>query len=183
MLEAHLPVAPIGLNDIVGRVLDQRSQLARCGFSRPPLGNVNADDKEALHLTRGQPIGSQSVLQVPHLSGHELIELELLALASQGGGSSDAQYGIVLLSLSSACSITYVPLHLASGGQDGFVTVALDVTQQKLQESRLKRLAQRDPLTGLLNRAGFEDALSALDPSTTPLAVLYIDLDRFKPRQ
>jgi diguanylate cyclase (GGDEF)-like protein/PAS domain S-box-containing protein len=78
-------------------------------------------------------------------------------------------------------SITYVPLHLASGGQDGFVTVALDITQQKLQESRLKRLAQRDPLTGLLNRAGFEDALSALDPATTPLAVLYIDLDRFKP--
>ncbi len=78
-------------------------------------------------------------------------------------------------------SITYVPLHLATGELDGFVAVSQDVTGQKLEEARLKRLAQRDPLTGLLNRSGFEDALNALEPATTPLAVLYIDLDRFKP--
>jgi diguanylate cyclase (GGDEF)-like protein/PAS domain S-box-containing protein len=77
--------------------------------------------------------------------------------------------------------ITYVPLRLDSGQLDGFVTVALDITQQKQEEQRLTALAQRDALTGLLNRAGFESALSEPHNAGLSLALLYIDLDHFKP--
>jgi diguanylate cyclase (GGDEF)-like protein/PAS domain S-box-containing protein len=76
---------------------------------------------------------------------------------------------------------TYVPLRLASGGVDGIVAIAQDITPHKREEGRLRSLAQRDALTGLLNRAGFEAALDALQARRTTLAVLYIDLDRFKP--
>jgi diguanylate cyclase (GGDEF)-like protein/PAS domain S-box-containing protein len=78
-------------------------------------------------------------------------------------------------------AITYVPLRLDSGDLDGFVAVALDITLQKQEEQRLKALAHRDVLTDLLNRAGFESALNGPQTAGLSLAVLYIDLDHFKP--
>jgi diguanylate cyclase (GGDEF)-like protein/PAS domain S-box-containing protein len=86
-------------------------------------------------------------------------------------------------------ALSYVPLQRADGSVDGFVAVTQDISEQKREEGRLLQLAQRDPLTGLLNRAGFEQRLDAIshaglnaDPlGTNGLAVLYIDLDNFKP--
>jgi diguanylate cyclase (GGDEF)-like protein len=51
--------------------------------------------------------------------------------------------------------------------------------------SKLRDLAERDPLTGLLNRAGIQGWLSTalleLRPDVEQLAVAFIDLDKFKP--
>ncbi|MEV1289082.1 diguanylate cyclase [Micromonospora sp. NPDC049679] len=51
--------------------------------------------------------------------------------------------------------------------------------------SKLRDLAERDPLTGLLNRAGIQSwlatALVELRPEFEQLAVAFIDLDQFKP--
>ncbi len=77
--------------------------------------------------------------------------------------------------------ITYVPLRLSTGKVDGYVSVAQDITRQKLEEVRLKALAQKDALTGLFNRAGFEEALQGMEATGQSLALLYIDLDLFKP--
>ena len=79
--------------------------------------------------------------------------------------------------------LNYVPLHLDDGQVDGFVAVTQDITQQKQEELRLVQMAQRDPLTGLLNRAGFEQQMNQLLQAGqgAALAVLYIDLDHFKP--
>lgn len=79
--------------------------------------------------------------------------------------------------------ITYVPRRLEDGTVDGFIGVAQDITPHRDERTRLRALAERDPLTGLLNRAGFDSWLSrqaeAGEGATT--AVLFIDLDRFKP--
>jgi diguanylate cyclase (GGDEF)-like protein/PAS domain S-box-containing protein len=79
--------------------------------------------------------------------------------------------------------ITYVPRRREDGTVDGFIGVAQDITPHRDERTRLLALAERDPLTGLLNRAGFDGWLSrqtaAGEGATT--AVLYIDLDRFKP--
>lgn len=52
-------------------------------------------------------------------------------------------------------------------------------------EEKIKRLAMNDVLTGLANRLSFHDGLKAAiaraDAGSTKLAVLMIDLDRFKP--
>ena len=87
--------------------------------------------------------------------------------------------------LASHLRISYIPLW-NNDEVDGFVGVALDISQQKLEEGRLQQLAQRDALTGLLNRAGFERYLeSRLVPNNAKagesLALLYVDLDHFKP--
>ena len=80
-------------------------------------------------------------------------------------------------------SVSYIPLWLESGAVDGFVAVVQDVTQQKQEELRLLQLTQRDKLTGLLNRAGFEEhlELQLREAGGASLALLYIDLDHFKP--
>lgn len=65
----------------------------------------------------------------------------------------------------------------------GVVCNARDVTEARAQHDRLSYEASHDPLTGLLNRAAFEDRLTALRPRAdlASLAVLLIDLDDFKP--
>lgn len=83
--------------------------------------------------------------------------------------------------LSMAC----IPLRVA-GHVDGFVGISQDVTQAQRERDRLEHLAERDALTGLLNRGGFERRVERLvqlggDPAMASLALLYIDLDHFKP--
>jgi diguanylate cyclase (GGDEF)-like protein/PAS domain S-box-containing protein len=80
-------------------------------------------------------------------------------------------------------SFTYIPLHLKDGKIGGAVGVAHDITHHREENVRLMLLSERDPLTGLLNRAGFEKYLQNRSDSGdgASVAVLYIDLDHFKP--
>jgi diguanylate cyclase (GGDEF)-like protein len=81
-------------------------------------------------------------------------------------------------------AITHIPLWLESGRIDGFVAVAQDITEHRQEEGRLLQLTQLDALTGLLNRAGFEQYVSdklRRSEVARSLALLYIDLDHFKP--
>ncbi|MGE5504659.1 MAG: diguanylate cyclase domain-containing protein [Actinomycetota bacterium] len=83
-----------------------------------------------------------------------------------------------------------VPLEIAvremeQGGQVAYTSVVRDITLRKRAEERLRHLAHHDPLTGLPNRFLLADRLDAAINRAvrhhTPLAVIYIDLDRFKP--
>jgi len=80
-------------------------------------------------------------------------------------------------------SISYIPLLNGDGMNDGFVVVTNDVTSQRLESQRLVELSQRDPMTQLLNRAGLEVFLQAAvtDGRSEAMAILYVDLDNFKP--
>ena len=59
-----------------------------------------------------------------------------------------------------------------------------DITERKAAEADMVQRATHDPLTGLANRAWFHDrladALNRHRRTTTGVAVLFIDLDRFK---
>ncbi|GAA4866249.1 sensor domain-containing protein [Saccharopolyspora cebuensis] len=56
-----------------------------------------------------------------------------------------------------------------------------DITESRAIRKRLERQAVRDPLTGLANRSTVLRRLSTdLRTARTPVAVLFIDLDRFK---
>jgi diguanylate cyclase (GGDEF)-like protein/PAS domain S-box-containing protein len=78
--------------------------------------------------------------------------------------------------------VSYLPLRLADGTLDGFIGVAQDITEHKVEQARLLELTRLDPLTGALNRAGFEHALEerVRRPTAGLLALLCIDLDHFK---
>lgn len=66
----------------------------------------------------------------------------------------------------------------------GFVTTYVDVTEQRRAQAQMAHMAHHDALTGLPNRALFEDRLStalALARRGGFMALHYLDLDRFKP--
>jgi diguanylate cyclase (GGDEF)-like protein/PAS domain S-box-containing protein len=73
---------------------------------------------------------------------------------------------------------------LRSGQSWILVAVARDITERKEAEQRLLKLAHFDTLTGLPNRSQFYDSLShSLDQAAEhkwALAVLFLDMDRFK---
>lgn len=68
--------------------------------------------------------------------------------------------------------------------QDDTVFTALitDITERTAHLTRLKRLAERDALTGLFNRRYFQEHLDAITTSERGqrLSLLFIDLDNFK---
>lgn len=64
-----------------------------------------------------------------------------------------------------------------------YLGVSRDITSPKLNEERLKHLAQYDPLTSLPNRRMFNERLKRVlthRPARKQLAVLFLDLDHFK---
>jgi diguanylate cyclase (GGDEF)-like protein/PAS domain S-box-containing protein len=73
-------------------------------------------------------------------------------------------------------------------GADGralrVIGVAMDITDRKLAEQRIAHMAHHDALTGLPNRVLLRDriqqAIAQAHRNGTQIAVLFIDLDRFK---
>jgi len=79
----------------------------------------------------------------------------------------------------------YIPQFAADGRTVlGFHAVVSDITQQKLEEKRLTNLARVDPLTGVVNRTGFElrieEAMERCRATGALMALMYLDIDRFK---
>ena len=79
----------------------------------------------------------------------------------------------------------YIPQFATDDGRVlGFHAVVSDITRQKLEERRLAQLARVDPLTGVVNRAGFElrlvEAMERCRGSGALMALMYLDVDRFK---
>lgn len=67
-----------------------------------------------------------------------------------------------------------------SGAFLGWRGVVSDVTEKVNSEEMLRQLAHTDSLTGLANRFMLRDTLARLIKQDRPLALLTIDLDRFK---
>jgi diguanylate cyclase (GGDEF)-like protein/PAS domain S-box-containing protein len=75
--------------------------------------------------------------------------------------------------------------HGTSGKPLRLVGTFVDVTDRKLREQAIKFAAEHDALTGLPNRVLFQDrlaqAIALAKREESSLAILYCDLDRFKP--
>ncbi len=80
--------------------------------------------------------------------------------------------------------LTLSPLRDVDGDVVGVSTIVRDIGNRKRLESSLRHRALHDALTGLPNRALLDDrmshALTAAHARGTTVAVLFLDLDRFK---
>lgn len=67
----------------------------------------------------------------------------------------------------------------------GMIGMVKDITERREQEALQRWEAEHDPLTGLLNRRGFErrleEAFADFSKTSTPSALILFDLDHFKP--
>ncbi len=82
-------------------------------------------------------------------------------------------------------ALSGTPKFDAAGVFSGFRSVGRDVTEVRRTQERIASLARFDPLTGLANRTLFHEALDTelarADRGGAQAALLFIDLDRFKP--
>jgi diguanylate cyclase (GGDEF)-like protein len=80
--------------------------------------------------------------------------------------------------------VTSSPMTDDDGRTIGFVGTMQDITDRKIAEEKLEKLAYFDPLTGLANRSMFHrevnDVLTRCGRTGSQAALLLLDLDRFK---
>jgi diguanylate cyclase (GGDEF)-like protein/PAS domain S-box-containing protein len=169
--EAIFDHAPTGmfLADREGRLLRVNVALAELtGFSREelldqgPLGIVYPDDVAQV-LAALQAISEGDVShdhRLSHRDGRAVwASVSAKLLRDERGERGDGE-----------------PMYVLGQVQD--------ITARREYEQRLRHLADHDPLTGLLNRRGFEQALEEHVARTRRYgaagAVLLVDLDRFK---
>ncbi len=80
---------------------------------------------------------------------------------------------------------TKIPYRHPDWKKPAILGVSVDITESKEQAEALRRSARHDPLTGLANRALFSEllgkALAVTRRERNKLALLFIDLDDFKP--
>jgi diguanylate cyclase (GGDEF)-like protein/PAS domain S-box-containing protein len=79
----------------------------------------------------------------------------------------------------------YIPVRDKDGRLIEVEGIVIDITERKAAEEKIALLARTDGLTGLANRATFMERLgqsfAAAQRGATPFAILYLDLDKFKP--
>ena len=80
--------------------------------------------------------------------------------------------------------ISFSQTHNLRNEVQNYVGMLMDITEKKRNEQRIYRLAHYDSLTGVANRLLFNERLRdavEVAGNSKQLAVLFLDLDRFKP--
>lgn len=76
--------------------------------------------------------------------------------------------------------ISIFPLHMNGSDEvTHFAAIERDVSESKKQELEHFHASINDPLTGLLNRRGFDQRYNEL-PDNTPYSIIALDIDHFK---
>lgn len=108
----------------------------------------------------------------------DLLEPHRLELKSDGDGAPIASTSYEL-AVEAGERALWLRVVCEPVGSDFSVTL-LDITQRKRNETKILADAMRDPLTGILNRRGFEKLATAAIAEHKSGAVLYLDLNQFK---
>jgi diguanylate cyclase (GGDEF)-like protein len=114
-----------------------------------------------------------------HAKGGSRTDEEVTEMLRRGGDLDRVHVSERLLPNGRVVEARNVPFE---GGR--VVRTYTDITERRNAENRIKHIAQHDELTGLLNRAAFQEGLRhAVDGAggvVSSFALLCLDLDRFK---
>lgn len=193
--DAGLPVGVVGVGeDVTDRKLaDQHRKLTSSVFDSSSDGIVVADGNGRI-VAANKAVQSITGFIDKELEGTLLEELHparsreeaaaRLSFAAERGSWAGETIGV------RSCGATY-PQRLRidvvrndEGDVANVVAIISDITEQRLREDAVNYLARYDQLTGLANRHYFIEwlvaALGEAEKSNDRLAVMFVDIDRFK---
>ena len=167
---------------LAGETLRKSEERYRTLFENNPIETIIVDKRAVITGYNHEKVKSGSRLPRPgdvmyrdYAGKHKNVMYAELMECIESGVSKefpDARYGDKFL---------YIKI---SPFPEGAIITSIDVTESKRLEERLSHLATHDPLTGLPNRALFNDRLSLelvrAQRSGKKLAVMLLDLDNFK---
>jgi diguanylate cyclase (GGDEF)-like protein/PAS domain S-box-containing protein len=130
------------------------------------------------------PVDYRELQQRLHLDDRELFQATMRHAVRQGTDFA-VDYRVVWPDGSVHWVANRGQVHRDAAGRAMRVTgVAMDISDRKLAEQRVAHMAHHDALTGLPNRVLLRDriqqAIAQAHRNSAQLAVLFIDLDRFK---
>jgi diguanylate cyclase (GGDEF)-like protein/PAS domain S-box-containing protein len=199
---AFRPVTMIFLSELgVTLVLG----LAGAGVDRQAAALVNRENERLRQLTEstfeallihrnGEVLDANSIFcdligrPLSAIKGQSietfLSERDRTSAISPITGKPEARETIIVAADGEALPVEVLSRDIAFAGGKARVTALRDIRERRAAEAHIHFLAQHDTLTGLPNRAHFQDAitrqLAMSKRDGTPLAVMCIDLDRFK---
>ncbi|MDP1901001.1 MAG: EAL domain-containing protein [Rubrivivax sp.] len=110
--------------------------------------------------------------------------MSALRTAQEHGASSGEQYELPLAKGSKWFELSVSSKAVAAGQKPRFIVLSRDITERKMAEAGMARLAYFDSLTGLPNRLSFLERVDRevrrAGKRDEQLAVLFMDLDGFK---
>ena len=111
--------------------------------------------------------------------------LTLLSLVWNGRAEEQEWTGIRKDGSKITVRLNSCALRNSQGDITGYLRISYDATERKRSEEQIRHFALHDNLTGLANRRLFEEhllaAIARSNRDGQALAILFLDLDRFKP--
>lgn len=181
LAEANLRSSEALLNSIVNTAADGILMIDETGM----LEFVNAAVERMFGWKPLELIGQNIDCLMPtrHRNSHQQLISEIVQ------GNSELRIGVGREVKAQRKNGDVFPIELSLGamridGRIKYAGILRDITERKRADERILHLANYDELTGLPNRALFtqllEQALSESKFAQKQVAVLFIDLDRFK---
>lgn len=182
----RMVTAPPAQRDLslVARAFDTTNDGMCILDTRHVMLEMNAAFERLTGRTRGELLGRTPEQGLNDAVDHDVIG-EIFRTADQKGSwQGELRLGVGTASSGVPVWATVNALPAAAGANAHFVLALADISARKTIEERLKRLANFDGLTGLVNRAHMQmrlmEAVGQARRGQKGLAVLFIDLDRFK---
>ncbi len=181
-----------GNSVVTGATISVKDSLARHivkgGSEHILVDDIETDER--FNKTNDPKYGSPSFLSLPVRSGNKLIAVLNLANKENDVRFKQEDIGLasimiqeVSFALENARIHSEIKSH-AKRLEKQAVILKEEIRRRKIAEKELEHLAHRDTLTGLSNRYMFIDrlevAVAQAKRNNTKLAVLFVDLDRFK---
>lgn len=193
-LAEHLAKAP-GSSDVSCIILDQSDVNYRTVANASRIGTwqitsegvtieINPQMRNMLGLQECEALENKSFWHLFASLDRPSARQELKVWTRGITSSFEASANLGRKGASSRMILSGCPLRGDDGSVTSIMVTAVDVTDRRQAEAVVMDLAQRDPLTGLLNRSMFAEMLTSAmknnDRNGTQLALFYVDLDGFK---
>jgi diguanylate cyclase (GGDEF)-like protein/PAS domain S-box-containing protein len=170
---------------LAGQVFDNSNEAILVTDNRGKVINANQAFFDASLFTLEEIQGARpdDVIN-PKFHGPEFYQQVGLAIESDGYWQGEVDY----LRKSGEERVSWTGVS-ATKSKAGFVQnliiIVSDITERKVIEQRIHKLAYYDPLTGLPNRSQMHERLEKMlqeaQQNKSNVALLFLDLDRFKP--